>query len=182
MRSDTIAGMGSRTARKTLGYWMVATGVALAGAGCGSDEPRDDADPIGPEAYEVVLAEFLPPPPTDEDADLPIVYVAPLGGAPLSLDLQVAIIESVATTHDLRFVDDAAAAVDDDDGDAPPRHDGLLLGVGIIPENEPHTVRVEVYSEVDRVRAYRLTLIEQNATWLVETSEPVDPEGLVGDE
>jgi hypothetical protein len=175
--------MSSRSPRTSWRCWVIGVGVALAAAGCGSDDARDETVPIGADAYEVLLAEFLPPAPADEELDRPVVYVAPLG-APLSLDLQVAIIEAVAPTHDLRFVDDVAAAVvdDDGDGDATPRDDGLLLGMGTIPENAPHTVRVEVYHGVDQVLAYRLTLIEQDATWRVETSEPVDPEGLVSDE
>lgn len=161
---------------------MLAATAAMAVAACGSAGADDGDGIIGAGAYEAVLAEFLPEPPVDEDAERPIVYVAHLSDEPLSLDMQVAIIESLAGTHDVRFVDDARAAVDDADEDAPPRDDGLLLGIGTIPSSPPHTVRVEVYTGADQVEAHRLTLVERGSVWRVETSEPVDPEGLVGDE
>ena len=163
--------------RRTPVLFVAAMGLVACGGG-GDDVT---SPPIGPDAYVLVLDEFLPEPPTDPDAERPVVYVAHLGDEIFSLDDQVAMIDAVAETHDLRFVDDADAAVDDREDSAPPRDDGLLLGIGTITATPPHLVRVEVYNEADAVEAHLLTLTERAGTWRVETSEPVDPEGLVSD-
>jgi hypothetical protein len=111
-----------------------------------------------------------------------VVYIAHLGDQPFPLEDQVAMIETVEETHDLRFVDDVEAAVDNGTSDAPPRDDGLLLGIGTIPAVAPHVVRIEIYTTAGRIEAYRVTLSVRNDMWRVDTSEPVDPEVLVGDE
>jgi hypothetical protein len=110
------------------------------------------------------------------------VYIARLGDEPFPLDHQVAMIEVAEESHDLRFVDDVEAAVDGADSDAPPRDDGLLLGVGTISAVAPHVVRIETYATAGRIEAHKVTLSVRNDVWRVDTREPIDPEVLVGDE
>ena len=153
--------------------------VALAAvSGCGAAD--DGSVPVGADGYMAVLDDFLPPVPPD--GSRPVAYVARLGGEPFPLEDQVAMIEAVEESHDLRFVDDISAAVDEEDADAPPRDDGVLLGIGTIPTAVPHVVRVEVYTAAGLVDAYRVTLTVLDDVWRVVTSDPVDPEVLVGDE
>lgn len=159
--------------------------VVLSLAACGAGDP-DAAPPIDPAAYSALIDEFLPPAPAEGEPK-PIVYVAMLGDEPLSLDDQVAVIEVVDLTHELRFVDDTQAAIDDEDTDAPPRDEGVLLGIGKIPREPPHTARVEVYSGVDQVDASLVTLQSRTDSagqrhWTVSEVELVVPEVLVGDE
>lgn len=165
-----------RGARRRRRY-LIAAVAALAGSACSSgDDPR----PIGVEGYSTVIDGFLPAVPAD--GSRPVVYVARLGDEPFPLDDQVAMIELVEESHDLRFVDDVEAAVDDEDTDAPPRDDGLLIGVGTISVSVPHVVRVEVYTTAGAVDAHKVTLSVRDDVWRVDTSEPVDPEVFVGDE
>jgi len=153
--------------------------IALAAvSGCGG--PDDRPVPVGAAGYSAVIDLFLPAVPAD--GSRPVVYVARLGDEPFALEDQVTMIEVVEESHDLRFVDDIEAAVDNADPDAPPRDGGLLLGIGTISATAPHVVRVEVYTTAGRVDAHKVTLSVRNDVWRVDTSEPIDPEVLVGDE
>ncbi len=157
--------------------------VAIAGLTACSDgetaEPptADEAPVIDASAYSTVVDAFLPETNGDER---PVVWIAQLGSEPLSLEEQVDMIAAVELTHDLRFVDDPEAAVGGEDDR--PRDDGLLLGIGEIRSDAPHTVRVEVFVNQDRVRAELLTLIVGAEGWQIDTREIVDPEDLVVDE
>ncbi len=128
-------------------------------------------------AYSAVLAPFLP---ASDGPERPVVWITQLGTQPISLDDQVDMIAEVETTHDLRFVDDPGAAVDVDGGEL--RDDGLLLGIGRIRLESPHTVRVEVFSHQQRVRAELVTLAVDANGWRIDGREIVDPEDLVVDE
>ena len=156
--------------------------VAVSACDNGDDDVDDghDPHPVGADAYSTVIDEFLPPVP--DEGTRPVVYIARLGDEPFPLEHQIAMIEVLEPSHDLRFVDDVEAAVDGKNSDAPPRDDGLLLGVGTISAGEPHVVRVEVYTSAGRIEAHKVTLSVRDDTWRVDTSEPVDPEVLVGDE
>ncbi len=153
--------------------------VALAAvSGCGADD--GGTGPVDATGYLAVIDDFLPPVPPD--GSRPVVYVARLGEEPFALEDQVAMIEAVEESYDLRFVDDISAAVDDEISDAPPRDDGVLLGIGTISTAVPHAVRVEVYTAAGLVDAHKVTLTVRDDVWRVVTSEPIDPEVLVGDE
>lgn len=156
---------------------MMAASLLVA-CGSGEDEPVVEVD-AG--TYSAVLNEFLPPA-AGVDEDRPVVYVAPLGAEPLSLDDQIVVIDAVAETHDVRFVDDLAAAIDAERADGAPRDDGLLIGMATVKSDPPHTVRVEVYADADEVVAHMVTVSEAGDVWQVDGMERVDPEGLVGDE
>lgn len=171
----SVAERSSRRWRRCL----IAATAVLAVPACGNGN-GDDAGPIGAAGYSTVIDGFLPSVPAD--GSRPVVYVAHLGDEPFPLEDQVAMIEAVEESHDLRFVDDVEAAVDDGDDDAPPRDDGLLLGIGTITVAAPHVVRVEVYSAAGRIDARKVTLSVRDEVWRVDTSEPIDPEVLVGDE
>ena len=145
---------------------------------CGSDENR--VDPVEAAGYTAVIDAFLPPVPPD--GSRPVGYVTRLSEEPFALEDQVAMIAAIEENYDLRFVDDIAAAIDDEDPDAPPRDDGLLLGIGVISTAPPHVVRVEIYLSAGLVDAHKVTLTVRDDVWRVETSEPVEPEVLVGDE
>ena len=166
----------------TLRRRVVLVVVALAAlAGCTSGAGDDDGPgPVGAAGYIAVINDFLPALPTD--GSRPVVYVAPLGVDPFPLEDQVEMIAAVEESHDLRFVDTIDAAVDNRETDAPPRDDGLLLGIGTISPAAPHVVRVEIYRAAGEVDAYKVTLTVRDDVWRVDTSEPIDPEVLLSDE
>lgn len=157
-------------------FSLVVALIALSGCTGGSDGPER----VGVGGYSAVIDEFLPPVPDEESR--PVVYVARLAEDPFALEDQVAMIQVVEETHDLRFVDDIVAAIDDEDPEAPPRDDGLLFAIGTISTSPPHVVRVEVYSAADRIDAYKVSLSVRDDVWQVDATEPVDPEVLLGDE
>lgn len=172
-----VAGVWSRRLRAA-----VAGAGVLCGAVLGACSTPQAAGGIPASAYAAALAAFLPEPPTDGDDDeLPVVYVAPLGDSPLALDAQVAVIDDLAERCDLRFVDTVDVVIDDDIEGAPPRDEGVLLAIGTIHGEPPHTVRVEQYTDAERTAAHLITLVERSGEWSVVSVDDVDPEVLVGD-
>ncbi len=161
-------------------HLLIAAVTILVVPACDNGGGDDDTRAVGADAYSAAIDGFLPAVP--DDGTRPVVYIARLGDEPFPLDHQVAMIEVVEESHDLRFVDDVEAAVDGADSEAPPRDDGLLIGVGTISAVAPHVVRVEIYTTVGRIDAHKVTLSTRNDVWRVDTSEPIDPEVLVGDE
>ena len=121
-------------------------------------------------------------PPSLDPEILPVVYVAGLGATEMSLEDQMNVIDGFDATHKVRFVDDFAAAVDQDAPGSPPKDAGVLIGIGKITPDPPHTVRVEVYVDADRVEAQLVTVAYSAGAWVIESVEPVEPEVLVGDE
>jgi hypothetical protein len=140
----------------------------------------DDEQAVGAATYAAVIARFVTPAANTEPPR--VAFVTAVGDEPLSLDDQVAVIDALAATHDVRFVDEPGAAFDPDLPDAPPKDDGVLIGVGKISGESPHTVRVEVYTSNDRIDAQLVTLSWNSDSWQIDSVEPVEPEVLIGDE
>jgi hypothetical protein len=143
---------------------------------------RPEPGDITAEAYVAALSEFLPEP-AGADEDPPIVYVVPIGDRALDLDTQVAVIDALAEQWDVHFVDDAQAAInaDGDDDDGAPSRESNVLGIGTIKAMPPHTVRIEQYTDAAFSQAHRVTLVERNGTWRVDSVAAVEPEVLVDD-
>ena len=159
-----------------LGFVLALTGLA----GCDSNSSPPPVDAVDAGTYAAVIGRFVPPP-LDPDV-LGVVYVTGWGAIEMSLEDQVTVIDSFALTHEVRFVDDFAAAVDENTPGSPPKDAGVLIGVGKINVDEPHTVRVEVYVAADRIEAQLVTVVHRQGAWVIESVEPVEPEVLVGDE
>ena len=146
-------------------------------AGCGDDDdaiafPEPDAS-----AYAAALAPFLP---IADPEEQPNVFVAPFEET-LALEEQVAIIEILGEDFDVKFVDDAASAVDTDAVGRPVRDDGLLIVLGTLPAEPPYVVRVEEYRREDDVSARLVTLVWRTDRWVVASEQPVRPEAVIGD-
>jgi hypothetical protein len=163
---------------------LFALGTIAACDRTGDDPPPDDEPIPGADAYLAVLTGILidtddaPAGTDDEPPDpLPVVFLVALD-APLDIGDQAAIIQGFDTTHDIRFVDDLDAAVDDELTGRPPRDDALVLGVGTIALQPPHLLRIERYETEDRIEATLLTLEYDAGAWVVITAEPVPAESL----
>lgn len=161
----------------------MATLLAMAAglSACDNGDPVEgEAVPVDANAYAAALGDHLPPP--DDEADTPpIVFVAALGETGLSLDDQVHVIDALAETHDIRFVDTKDAAVDSDLPDAPTRDDAILIGLGPMRTEPPHTVRVEVYLDANDVTGHLVTVeLDRHDDWIVTHTEDVEPEVLLG--
>jgi len=155
--------------------------LALTGlSGCGSSSPPTARQSVDASTYAAVISRFVPP---LLEPDVPgVVYVEGFGETEMSLEDQVTVIDLFAATHEVRFVDDFAAAIDHDSPGSPPKDDGVLIGVGKISPDPPHNVRVEVYVDADSVEAQLVTVVDRGGEWIIESVEPVEPEVLVGDE
>jgi hypothetical protein len=165
---------------------LFALGTVAACDRTGDDPPPDDEPIPGADAYLAVLTSILiddapddaPDGTADEPPDpLPVVFLVALD-APLDIGDQAAIIQGFDTSHDIRFVDDLDAAVDDELPGRPPRDDALVLGVGTIALQPPHLLRIEHYETEDRIEATLLTLEYDAGAWVVITAEPVPAESL----
>lgn len=140
----------------------------------------DDSPEPGADTYAAAIADVVgvpdEPPATAPDP-LPIVYVVPIDES-MGIDAQAAVIESFSASHDVRFVDELAAAVDADTPGRPPRDEAIVLAVGPVDPEPPHLLRIEQYhSDVD-IRATLLTLAYVIDHWSVITSEEVPAEAL----
>lgn len=165
---------------RALGLLMA---VAIAVTACDGEAPPDATDPqpvdIGADAYTTVILQFMSP--SLEPDARPVVYVVPVSGDALALETQVSVIDALADSYDVRFVDEPDAAVDEGASDDPPRDEGTLIGLGRISALPPHNVRVELYRGRDRVSGHLLTLRKDGEEWVVIDSETVAPEVLVGE-
>lgn len=145
--------------------------------GCGDGEeppvPAPDAT-----AYAAAMVPFLPP---GDPEDRPKVFVAPFD-KPLSLEQQVAIIETIGDDYDVSFVDEAQAVVDADAEGRPVQEEALLMIVGTIPSDPPYVARVETYRNEGDRSASLVTLVWRTDQWEVATEEQVDPEAVILDE
>lgn len=168
-------GIRRATAFALLGFVLTLTGLTA----CGSTSAPTSGDSVDASTYSAVIGRFVQPPLDPER--LPVVYVAGLGATEMSLEDQVTVIDSFAATHEVRFVDDFAAAVDSESPGAPPKDAGVLIGVGKITSDPPHNVRVEVYVDADHVDAQLVSVAYRQGEWVIESVEPVEPEVLVGD-
>lgn len=171
----TACGAGAVRRRVALALAGV---LAFAVGACGGD---DDPRPVAVDAstYVAAIDEYLPP--SADPEDRPVVFIVPVADESLALETQVAVIDALAETHDVRFVDDPAAAVDAGVEGEPAREGGTLLGVGVVTETEPHTIRVEVYREREEVDAHLVTVAVRGERWVAIDDVPVEPEVLVGD-
>ncbi len=79
------------------------------------------------------------------------MYVAPLGNEkPIPLNVQVAVVDSVADAAVLRFVDKAEQAINQDDDTEPVIDDAVLVRLGEVPESG---ASVNVPGELYRTKA-----------------------------
>ncbi len=147
---------------------------------CGSTQTPAVTNQVDNNTYVAVISRFVPP---SIDADsLRVVYLAGTGMNAMSLEDQILVIDRFASTHDVRFVDELSAAVDSEAPGSPPRDEGVLIEIGAISNESPHIVRVEVYTDADRIDAQLVTLAFRQGDWEIELVEPVEPEVLVEDE
>ena len=154
--------------------------LALAVTGCG----RSPQGAGGPEAdgaaYIAALRPFLPQPaPEPRPEKRAVVFVLPLDGEALPLELQIEVVGAFADDYDVRFVDDIDAAIDERGAHHPPQEGGLLIGVGPVTADPPHTTRVELYWNDEAVEGHVMTLAEADDGWSVVGDDPVTPETLI---
>ncbi len=155
--------------------------LALVVTGCGRSPRGTGGVEIGGAAYIAAVEPFLPSPPHPPPAnERNVVFVVPLDGRALPLEVQIEVVGAFADNYDIRFVDDVAAALDERGAHRPPQEGGLLIGLGPVTTGPPHTTRIELYWSDDAVEGHLVTLAPTDVGWQVTSDEPVTPETLAG--
>ena len=169
--------------RRCLGRWVPAmVAVALVAVACSSTSTADDGREV--DTYEAILRWLVDY--TDRSVGAPsdggsrLVFVDHLGPDKIALDIQVELVVRLADHADLRFIDSLEEAVDVDLEDRPVRDGGVLVGLGLVPDETPIEARGEVYLGPDEVHGWRFPMILRNGRWELRADpEVVDPEGFV---
>jgi hypothetical protein len=151
---------------------VVVVAVAL-GSGCGASSDAEEPHPaqIYVATIELVLDEENPAAGTDE---LPVVYVVPLGQDDIDATVQADVASELRDVADVRFADARSEAVDEDEPGMPVRDDGVLVGIGDVPEDGgPVDVQVEAYRSEDDWSKRVLTFVRRSSRWAVSSTTVV---------
>lgn len=153
--------------------------AALVSSGCGDDDTAapTEQDPVDRQVdiyAEVLRAVVVDADPAFAEAGPPVVYVAARGGEePINVDVQAGVVVELEEWTTIRFVDTVEEAVDVDAEGAPVRDDGVLVGLGPVPE-EGRIVDVyaDRYEGPDRTVVFEVTVRRTSDGWSVD--EPLD--------
>lgn len=153
--------------------------LALVVTGCGRSSQSTGGPEIGGAAYIAAVEPFLPPPPERPPADeRDVVFVVPLDGRALPLEVQIEVVGAFADDYDIRFVDDIDAAIDERAAHKPPQEGGLLIGMAPVTAGPPYSTRIELYWSEDAVEGHVVSLAPADGGWQVTGDEQVPPETL----
>ena len=179
-QSRAGAGSNSLTSVSRFGRLLLgAATLVLVMAGCGRSPELSGSPEIDGRAYIAALRPFLPHPPSRAPGEKrDVVFVVPLDGNALPLTAQIEVVSAFADDYDVRFVDDIEAAIDEHGARRPPQEGGLLIGVGPVTTEPPHTTRIELYRNADLIEGHLVTLALTDDGWQVTGDEPVTPEAL----
>jgi len=129
--------------------FLVVGATTLTVSSCGDDSSGKNTSSRESDVYAAIVTDVAGAEAADEST--PIVYVAPLGNEkPISLSVQVAVVDSVADAAVLRFVDKAEQAINQDDDTEPVIDDAVLVRLGEVPESG---ATVNVPGELYRTKA-----------------------------
>lgn len=110
---------------------------------------------------------------TDTDALDTVVYVVPRDDVEIPIDVQLGVVLELEEWATIRFIDELEEAIDTGAPNEPVRDEGILVGVGQVPDG---TATVEViadrYEHADALIAFELTLERRGGDWAV--TEPVE--------
>lgn len=131
--------------------------------------------------YRAVLEWVITQEPAPLDGDELLVFVDDRDEGAVDIDVQGTLIEDLADTAEIRFIDDRAEAVDIDDVGSPVREGGVLVGLGAVPgEGDVVEVYVDRYRHATDVAAWTFTLSRTGEAWTLSPSPaPVDVRPVV---
>ncbi len=168
--------MTGNRALRTIGTVAVVA-VGLTACSSGSDDPAA-GDGRTAAVYESILHWMIDEEHVVESNERPewVMFVAPRSEEPIDIDVQVAVVGALDPRIFVRFIDDRTEAVDADSEGEPVRDEGILVGLGAVPQESD---RVEVYADryrnSDDVEAWTVTVRRSGDTWeLVGDPAPAD--------
>jgi hypothetical protein len=150
-------------------------GAAL-GAGCNGSS--GDSVSRAAQVYVATIRDVLADEPPAEDPDvLPVVYVVGVGERTIPADVQAEVAAELDDDADIRFADERAEAILEDEDEAPVRDDGVLIAVGELADDvSPVDIVVEVYRSEDDWSKVVLTVARRPSHWTVTSSSVVPVE------
>jgi hypothetical protein len=145
-------------------FLLVPSLVLLAFA-CG-DGNGSNADDRASAIYATTIRAVVDDDGSASESDAPI-FVAPADPeAPISLGVQAGVVDQLHDFATIRFVDEAAQAIDEDEPSRPVVEEGVLVTLGAVPERGDNvTVEAERYQTADSTRTYRVRLERDDSTW-----------------
>ena len=174
---DPVVSLGGVTSRPRALAGVVVVVVAL-GASCDSpiDEEMSREAQIYLAAVEEVVAEQVPATP-DEDDDLPVVYVVPVGESDIDATVQAEVAGELREEVEVRFADDRSEAVLEDEAGMPVRDEGTLIAIGeVLEEGEPIDVELEVYRSAEDSSKFVFTFARRSSRWAVTSTSVLPPD------
>ncbi len=146
--------------------------AVVVGAGVGCDSPDDTDVSRDGQVYVAAIREVLTEqPPAVEPDDLPVVFVVGVGEHDIPADVQAEVLRALDDDAVVRFADERAEAVAEDETHVPVIDAGVLLVVGgVAGDADPVELPVEVYrSDQDWSRRV-LTIASGPSQWTVTSS------------
>lgn len=97
-----------------------------------------------------------------------VLFVASRSEQPIDIDVQVAVVAALDPRIFVRFIDDRTEAIDPDDQDQQVRNEGMLVGLGAVPDDGDS---VEVYADRYRnsadVEAWHMAVQWSGDSWVL---------------
>ncbi len=155
--------------------------VAIVGAGAGCDSSDDTEVSRDGHVYIATIREVLteqPPPP--EPDELPVVFVVGIGEEDIAADVQAEVLRALDDDAVVRFADERAEAVAENEPDVPVIDAGVLLVVGEIAGDDDATevdVEIEMYRTAQDWSKRVLTIASGPSQWTVTSSSELPGEG-----
>jgi hypothetical protein len=136
--------------------------------GCTSD-PASERGTVSPEHAYVAIVRWeidRTEPVVDEDGDVevPVIYLASGAGATVDVGVQANVVATIDDSATIRFVDQAADALDEGVEGQPVKDDGVLV---VVDEFDGEQSKVDA-----RISWYRST--DDHSTWILELTATDD--------
>lgn len=149
--------------RSTASALVVALGLAGLTAGCGSDDdPQPTPDVSAAEAYIAIVRweAAQERAGSDEDDDLPVIYLRAESGDTVDIGVQAEVVEATADDIVVRFSDDSDDSLDADLEGEPVKDNGVLLIVGDLPSGEATMdAVVRRYETIEKDTTFRVGIV-----------------------
>jgi hypothetical protein len=145
-----------------------AVGAVLVLSGCGDGISAGDESTA--DIYAVAIRWLVE---DSSDSGIEKVFVEGVGDEAIALGVEVEVVNRLRDALTIRFIDSRDEAIDISEPGDPVRGDGVLIGLGSLPDVERPPVRLYVdrYRNVHEVAAYEVVLDRRGGNWQV-TGDP----------
>ena len=159
--------------------WAQAGVLVFVAIAASCDGPVDDEISREAQIYLAAVGEVVAEqaPPTSDDDELPVVYVAPVGESDIDATVQAEVAGELREQADVRFADDRSEAILEDEDGMPVRDEGTLIAIGEVPDaGDPIDVEVEVYRSAEDSSKMVFTFAARSSRWAVTSTSVLGPD------